>query len=88
MRITVNYKRLSTLINLNGQPLPRVDDVMDSLNKSKILSTFDLNSALHQVVANPLSPHFARPSCLSFCECPKVQTLPFLVCESSQLHRV
>ena len=53
VRITVNYKRLNALIDLDGQPLPRVDGILDSLYKGKIFSIFDLNSAFHQIVTDP-----------------------------------
>lgn len=53
VRITVNYKRLNALIEVDGQPLPRVDGILDSLYKGKVFSIFDLCSAFHQIVADP-----------------------------------
>ncbi|CAB1107844.1 unnamed protein product [Ectocarpus sp. CCAP 1310/34] len=49
VRITVNYKRLNALVDLDGQPLPRVDGILDSLYTGKVFSIFDLNSAFHQI---------------------------------------
>ncbi|CAB1119757.1 unnamed protein product [Ectocarpus sp. CCAP 1310/34] len=49
VRITVNYKRLNALVDLDGQPLPRVDDILDFLYTGKVFSIFDLNSAFHQI---------------------------------------
>ena len=34
---------------LNGYPLPRIDDMVNTLAKYKLFSTFDLKSAYHQV---------------------------------------
>eukprot|EP00752_Nemacystus_decipiens_P007106 g6368.t1 len=53
VRITVNYKRLNALVEMDGQPLPRVDGILDSLYKGKVFSIFDPNSAFHQIVADP-----------------------------------
>ena len=52
VRITVNYKRLNALVDLDGQPLPRVDGILDSLYTGKVFSIFDLNSAFHQIVCD------------------------------------
>ncbi|CAB1114482.1 unnamed protein product [Ectocarpus sp. CCAP 1310/34] len=52
VRITVNYKRLKALVDLDGQPLPRVDGILDSLYTGKVFSIFDLNSAFHQIVCD------------------------------------
>ncbi|CAB1113095.1 unnamed protein product [Ectocarpus sp. CCAP 1310/34] len=52
VRITVNYKRLNALVDLDGQPLPRVDDILDSLYIGKVFSIFDLNSVFHQIVCD------------------------------------
>ncbi|CAB1106230.1 unnamed protein product [Ectocarpus sp. CCAP 1310/34] len=52
VRITVNYKRLNALVDLDGQPLPRVDGILDSLYTGKVFSIFDLDSAFHQIVCD------------------------------------
>ncbi|CAB1106574.1 unnamed protein product [Ectocarpus sp. CCAP 1310/34] len=52
VRITVNYKRLNALVDWDGQPLPRVDGILDSLYTGKVFSIFDLNSAFHQIVCD------------------------------------
>ncbi|CAB1119117.1 unnamed protein product [Ectocarpus sp. CCAP 1310/34] len=52
VRITVNYKCLNALVDLDGQPLPRVDGILDSLYTGKVFSIFDLNSAFHQIVCD------------------------------------
>ncbi|CAB1110148.1 unnamed protein product [Ectocarpus sp. CCAP 1310/34] len=52
VRITVNYKRLNALVDLDGQPFPRVDGILDTLCTGKVFSIFDLNSAFHQIVCD------------------------------------
>ena len=39
--ITVNYKKLNQTNNLSQLPIPRVDQVLDSLGKGRVLSFFD-----------------------------------------------
>ncbi|CAB1115322.1 unnamed protein product [Ectocarpus sp. CCAP 1310/34] len=52
VRINVNYKSLNALVDLDGQPLTRVDGIWDSLYTGKVFSIFDLNSAFHQIVCD------------------------------------
>lgn len=37
---------------IDGNPLPRVDGILDSVCKIKFFSIFDFNSAIHQIVAD------------------------------------
>ncbi|CAB1117464.1 unnamed protein product [Ectocarpus sp. CCAP 1310/34] len=60
VRITVNHKRLNALVDLDGQPLPRVDGIMDSLYTGKVFSIFDLNSAFHQIGVNASPSWFVK----------------------------
>ena len=53
IRITVNYKRLNSLSIVGKWPLPRIDEVLDSLGKSTIFSTFDLMSGFFQNAIDP-----------------------------------
>ena len=53
VRITVNYKKLNKISSLGQLPIPRVDEVLDSLGKGKIFSLFDLVSSFHQITAHP-----------------------------------
>ncbi|CAB1111666.1 unnamed protein product [Ectocarpus sp. CCAP 1310/34] len=52
VRITVNYKRLNALVDLDGQPLPRVDGILDSLYNGQVFCIFDLSSAFHRIVCD------------------------------------
>ena len=49
VRITVNYKKLNAISSLGQLPIPRVDEVLDSLGKGRIFSLFDLVSSFHQI---------------------------------------
>ena len=41
VRITVNYKKLNQISKLSQLPIPRVDQVLDSLGSGRVFSLFD-----------------------------------------------
>ena len=47
--ITINYKKLNAISSLGQLPIPRVDEVLDSLGKGRIFSLFDLVSSFHEI---------------------------------------
>ena len=49
IRITINYKKLNAISSLGQLPIPRVDEVLDSLGKGRIFSLFDMVSSCHQI---------------------------------------
>ena len=49
VRITINYKKLNAISSLGQLPIPRVDEVLDSLGKGRIFSLFDLVPSFHQI---------------------------------------
>ena len=51
-RITVNYKKLNDISRLSQLPIPRVDQVLNSLGKGRVFSLFDLVSWFHQITAH------------------------------------
>ena len=48
----VNYKKLNEISSLRQLPIPRVDQVLDSLGKGLVYSLFDLVSSFHQITAD------------------------------------
>ena len=48
VRITVNYKKLNQISKLSHLPIPRVDQVLDSLGSGLVFSLFDLVFSFHQ----------------------------------------
>ena len=49
---TVNYKKLNKISSLSQLPIPRVDQVLDSLGKGRVFSLFDLVSSFYQITAH------------------------------------
>ena len=51
VRITVNYKKLNEISKLSQLPIPRVDQVLDSLGSGPVFSLFYFVSSFHQIKA-------------------------------------
>ena len=49
VRITVNYKKLNKISKLSQLPIPRVNQILDSLGSGLGISLFDLVSSSHQM---------------------------------------
>ena len=53
LRFCVDYRKLNSVTRRDCFPLPRVDDILDSLSDAQWFSTFDLRSGYWQVELNP-----------------------------------
>ena len=53
IRITVNYKRLNDVSIIGKLPIPRIDEVLESLGEGKVFTTFDLMSGFFQTAIHP-----------------------------------
>ena len=55
LRFCVDYRKLNELTKADTFPLPRIDDLLDQLGKSKYFSTLDLKSGYWQIKVHPSS---------------------------------
>ena len=49
VRITASYKKLNQISKLGQLPIPRVDQVLDSIGSDRVFSLFDLVSSFYQI---------------------------------------
>ena len=49
LRICVNYRRLNSVSMSDAYPMPRIDDLIDQLEKARYITTLDLTKGYWQV---------------------------------------
>ena len=53
LRFCVDYRKVNAVTKKDVYPLPRVDDILDTLDKAKYFSTLDLSSGYWQIEMDP-----------------------------------
>ena len=51
-RMVIDYRKLNAVTKKDSYPLPRIDDLLDTLGKAKIFSALDMRAGFHQVPMN------------------------------------
>jgi hypothetical protein len=53
LRMVIDYRALNAITVKNRYPLPRIEDLFDSLQGAKVFSSLDLQSGYHQIRIAP-----------------------------------
>ena len=53
MRLCIDYRKLNAVTKKDAHPLPRIEDIFDTLTDSKFFCTLDLAMGYHQVEVHP-----------------------------------
>lgn len=53
LRICLDSRKLNSVTKIDSYPMPRIQDILDSLNNAKFLSSIDLKSAFFQINLHP-----------------------------------
>ena len=53
MRLCIDYRKLNSFTKKDAHPLPRIEDIFDTLSGSKYFTTLDLAMGYHQVEVRP-----------------------------------
>ena len=53
MRLCIDYRELNSITKEDAHPLPRIEDIFDTLCGSRYFTTLDLAMGYHQVEGNP-----------------------------------
>ena len=61
-RLVIDYRQLNKIISPDKFPLPRIDDILDTLGRAKYFSTLELKSGFHQIPLNTDSKKYTALS--------------------------
>jgi hypothetical protein len=53
MRLCIDYRKVNSVSKKDAHPLPRIEDIFDTLSGSQFFSTLDLAMGYHQVEVHP-----------------------------------
>ena len=79
-RFCVDYRRLNAITRKDVYPLPRIDDILDTLGQSKYFSTLDLSAGYWQIELDPKSKE--KSAFTTHCGLFEFNRMPFGLCNA------
>ena len=80
LRFCVDYRKVNAVTKKDVYPLPRVDDILDTLGKAKYFSTLDLASGYWQIEMDPATRE--KSAFTTHCGLFEFLRMPFGLCNS------
>ena len=63
LRLCVDFRSLNANTRLDRYPLPRIDELLDTLHGCSVFSSLDLQQGYHQIEIDPEHQHRAAFNC-------------------------
>ncbi|GBG82658.1 hypothetical protein CBR_g35024 [Chara braunii] len=57
LRMCIDYRGLNAITVKNAEPLPRIDDLLDRVQRCRYFTKIDLKSGYHQIIVRPEDQH-------------------------------
>ena len=82
LRFCVDYRKVNAITKKDVYPLPCIDDILDTLGKSKYFSTLDLASGFWQIEMDPATQE--KSAFTTHCGLHEIVRMPFGMCNPQQ----
>ena len=79
-KFCVDYRRLNAITRKDVYPLPRIDDILDTLGQSEYFSTLDLSAGYWQIELDP--PSKEKSAFTTHCGLFEFNRIPFGLCNA------
>ena len=79
-RFCVNFRRLNAITKKDVHPLPRIEDILDTLGRAQYFSTLDLSAGFWQIPLNPADKE--KTAFTTHCGLFEFNRMPFGLCHA------
>ena len=80
LRFCVDYRKVNAVTKKDVYPLPRIDDILDTLGKSRYFTTLDLASGFWQIEMDPATRE--KSAFTTHCGLFEFNRMPFGMCNA------
>ena len=80
LRFCVDYRKVNSITKKDVYPLPRIDDILDTLSEARYFSTLDLASGFWQIEMDPATRE--KSAFVTHCGLHEFVRMPFGLCNA------